>query len=573
MSADKLDKSRSRRNFLKLSGTTLGTVAIAGCSGDENGSDGDSQDTDNNQDTDDSSGNSGGDVPVLTYASISELISELDPAYVVDLSQGQHVNIYDPLVHEDSETHAPKAHLAEEWEADGTTWTFTIRDDVQFHDGTQVTAEDIRWSLERYIKLDRAFSSFWKGSIDPDEDISAPDDTTFVIETENVYGPLLSTLVQLRAVNKELVMEEAENPEEDFGNSWLSQNEAGSGPYQLTQYTPGETVSYEFERFEDYFLGWDEESPTGATGEPFEKTRGINVPEQNTISNLFGEREALHTDYSLSPDTYDQIESQDGTKTIEDTQLMLHYAPMNTQREPMDDRWVRLAVARAFDYETAITEIEGGSYPENEAIGAVPKNLFGHNKDLDPVEHDLDAAKAAIDESSYTIDEINEIGITQHNTDPSGVRPQEHLMLQSALNDLGIETEITQTPWADYSSLFSSPETAPQIGLHNMAIKNLSPQSHCELMHHPDAMGNYQSGAWYMDDELTTLLNDARETVDREQRVELYKEAQQIIYDAHSSIYISNPPWRMATHEGVDGFTYYGLPGWEMNYHDARWNP
>lgn len=578
MASSRSDTDRDRRTFLKLAGSAAGSVALAGCIGGGGGGDGgdggdsgDGGDGGGTTTTDDGGTTNGGgsSAPVLYQPSISQPMNQLDPAFVTSGAQDMHKNIYDELITEDADTHGPAAHLATEWESVGdNTWQFTIRDDVTFHDGTQLTAEDLRWSLERYIKLGRGFSSFWKGVVDPDSGVRAPDDTTLEIQTNEPYGPFIATLVQLRAVNKELVQQEASD---DLGHDWLAKNEAGSGPYELAQWNQGS--EFVIERDSDYWGGWDDPSPVGASGQPFETVRKTKVPEQSTIANLFGEREAVVTDNSLSPETYEQIEGMSGTEIHRSQQLSLHYSPIHCQKKPTDDKFVRKAITHAFDYQTAIEEIEGGTYPDDQARGPVPNNLEGHNDDIEPYEYDLDKAKDAIDQSSYTIDEINEIGITQHKTDPGGIRHREHLMLQSSLNEIGIKTEVVQTPWAEYSSIVADKETAPQIGLHNHSIKTLSPDSHTYLMHHPDAMGTYISMSWYNDPELTEVLEEARQTLDRDARHELYKEAQQMIVDAYPAIYISNPPWRLATHEPIDGVNYYGMLRWELNYHNMRWNP
>ena len=179
---------------------------------------------------------------LVVAATIDDIIS-LDPAQSFEFS-GNDVdqNLYDRLV--DFDPLDLKAgfqpSLAESWEVseDGKTITFKIRDGVKFHSGNPLRAEDAAWSLQRVVKLDKspAFILTQFG-LTPEnvEDMVKADGNMLSITLDQPYAQsfVLNCLTANAAsiVDKELVMQHVEG--EDLGNTWLTTNDAGSGPFTL----------------------------------------------------------------------------------------------------------------------------------------------------------------------------------------------------------------------------------------------------------------------------------------------------------------------------------------------------
>ncbi|PNP07695.1 ABC transporter substrate-binding protein [Enterobacter hormaechei] len=168
----------------------------------------------------------------------------LDPAAMTGNEVvGIVVNLYDSLVELDPNalTNVRPA-LATSWDIspDRKTLTFHLRDDVKFHSGNPLTAEDVVWSMRRLLHLNLAQASVWKSygfsKQNIDSQISAPDAYTVQIVLPKPNDPQLviyslGALGNLGVLDSKTVQQHAVNS--DWGNRWLTTNEAGSGPFML----------------------------------------------------------------------------------------------------------------------------------------------------------------------------------------------------------------------------------------------------------------------------------------------------------------------------------------------------
>jgi len=168
----------------------------------------------------------------------------LDPAAMTGNEVvGIVVNLYDGLVELDPGTPTQVVPaLAERWEinAQGNLLTFHLRDGVRFHSGNLLTADDVVWSLRRVLKLNMAQASVWKSygfsRDNAEQRIRAPDSRTVEIALPKPNDPKL-VLYSLAALGSGSVLDRqtvlAHEQNGDWGNHWLTTNEAGSGPFKL----------------------------------------------------------------------------------------------------------------------------------------------------------------------------------------------------------------------------------------------------------------------------------------------------------------------------------------------------
>ena len=153
------------------------------------------------------------------------------------------VNLYDSLVELDPNTLTNvKPALAKSWDIspDGKTLTFHLRDNVTFHSGNPLTAEDVVWSMRRLLHLNLAQASVWKSygfsKKNIDQQIKALDDYTVQLTLPKANDPQLviyslGALGNLGVLDRKTVLSHEVN--NDWGNRWLTTNEAGSGPFML----------------------------------------------------------------------------------------------------------------------------------------------------------------------------------------------------------------------------------------------------------------------------------------------------------------------------------------------------
>ncbi|MFW6421631.1 MAG: ABC transporter substrate-binding protein, partial [Candidatus Bipolaricaulota bacterium] len=298
----------------------------------------------------------------FTFATYQETMT-FDPAKSVDETElGNVFNTYDPLVYP-VKGEAPKPWVAESWEVgeDGKTYVFQIRKGIEFHDGNELTAEDVEFSMERMLRINEGFAWLWTDILTP-EGVTATGEYEVTFELEETFGPFIATLVQFNIVNKELLMEEKKSGDfgdyGDYGQEYLETNDAGSGPYEIDSVTLGDEIV--FTKFDDYWKGWEENQ--------VEKAIWKVIPERATMDTLLKKGEIDMIDQWGTPEEYEELDKVEGVKTVEDPNVQLYLHQMNNKKEPLDDMYIRKAISYAFDYETALNDVFKGA---DQARGSV----------------------------------------------------------------------------------------------------------------------------------------------------------------------------------------------------------
>jgi len=254
---------------------------------------------------------------------------------------------------------------------------------------------------------------------------------------------------------------------------------------------------------------------------------------------------------------------------MEAEQFAVFHIGLHTQKPPTDDPKVREAFAYAYDYQAAIDNIfQGGVNPP----GVVPKSMPGHNDDLEPVTRDLDRAQAALEESNYTVEEINAAGVEHVHVAEIQRQRNVGLLFQNSLSELGIEVDVNPLTWAQMTERTSQMDTSPTAINILYASQYPSPDSFLYNAYHPSNSGSWQYVSWMDDDDLISNLENARSTADSAQATELYKEAQKQIYDSYPGIYIVNQPLRVGFNSNVDGYSHKGVSGYYGRFHDMSWS-
>lgn len=510
-------------------------MMLTGCIGDDGGD-----------------GSGGESADTLVYTSSTEIPSA-DPAVISGhAALSVSYNAYDPLVTVDENLEIV-GRLASDWKSadGGQRWTFQIREDVPTHDGNTLTAEDVAYTVKRAQEVGSGISSLWSTVI---ENVEATGDHEVEFTLEEPFGPFVATLTTLFVVDKNSL----EGATGDYGQEYLESNSAGTGPYILEERNAGDQTT--FTQFEDYYQGWEDNA--------IERFRMEIISEESTNRQMMTTGEAHVTDQYLSPQAYQEIGNSDNARVYEDSQPSLYHMMMNTQKEPFDDRNVRKAFNLVFDSHSAVENIWGGG---NVASGPVPVGIPGKNEELEPYATDTDAAADAISQSSYSVDDINAIDITVAH--PAGFTNQRRnaLLLQDSLTDIGIEIGVSAEQWSSVTDRVTDPETAPQMLSSTATASVPTADAHTYQMHHPSQHGTYTSAAFYSTDELTQVLEDARTEPDLESRYELYRQAQELIYEGYPSVYVCYIPFRVGLSEQVGGFTDLKLMGASHQFHNYNW--
>jgi peptide/nickel transport system substrate-binding protein len=189
-----------------------------------------------------------------------DLPANLDPHHILDLGMtGYALNTYDNLYR--YEDNPPKMQpwlaISHTSSPDGLVWDFKLRQGVKFHDGSELAADDVVYSVQRLLGIGRAPAAPFLPILKP-ESVNAPDRYTVRFTLDRPYGPFFGMIPMVFIVNPRAVKPHEEAG--DWGARWLASNEAGSGAYRLipSSYLPLEHA--DVEKYDDHFYGWRENS-------------------------------------------------------------------------------------------------------------------------------------------------------------------------------------------------------------------------------------------------------------------------------------------------------------------------
>lgn len=395
--ARKLRGKATRRRFLTVAGATTASTALAGCLADDDDPDldpdddtADDDDTEDPDDTDDTDDADDTDpVEPLDEVTITqgEFITNPDPH---DHIAGPYFNIFDQ-VYEPIFRVTPdiefEPHIVTEWEHVGDGAELTVRDDVVFHDGTEMTAHDVAYSYNRQIDPEHSIESDQAAGLGSIDNAEALDDTTVFLEYE-----VTPVLAEFEYANYGRVV--PEDFFEDRGHPITGDDETyfnGTGPLEVVDFEP--EVEILMEPFDDYWgEAVDFDSVTfNADGESSGRVSSLETDESQLIDNVIPE------DVSI-------VDENPDLEIRAETSLRNVFLVMKSGVEPFDSLEFRQAMNYAVDNEGIINTILGGfAEPSTQPIA---EGVFGYNPDLDPYEQDLAQAEDLVDDSGYAGVEI-----------------------------------------------------------------------------------------------------------------------------------------------------------------------
>lgn len=426
-------------------------------------------------------------------------------------------NVFDTLVAPDENLEMQPA-LAESWEVsdDQLTWTFDLRDDVTFHDGSEFTSEDVVYSYRRII--DEELANAWKFAAITD--ITAPDDDTVVITVAQPTPNLLSNLGGFKG----MAIVQQENVE----SGDITTAPVGTGPFSVTGYSSGDRITLAANP--DYWGGAPE-----LGGVEF---RFISEPATALAALRAGD---IHWTDVVPPQQVSELESDDTVEIGLTPSSDYWYLALNEAREPWSDVRVRQALAYAIDRDAIVQAVSYGTAALNQL--AIPEQSVWYTA-YDEYSTDLDAAQALLDEAGFTGGTLDLLATSDY---PETVTAAQ--IIASNLEPLGIDVEIRQP---DFSTWLDEQNTGNFDMLMMGWLGNIDPDDFYYSQHHTDGASNAQG---YSNAEVDALLDAGRIETDPEARKDLYAQAATIIADEASYIYLYNPSVIQVWSPDVTGYT------------------
>lgn len=461
------------------------------------------------------------DEQILIIGADSEAAG-LDPHKVpAHASVRIYTKIYDSLINTDKDmNYVP--NLAESWETpDDTTYVFKLRDNVKFHNGRAMTAEDVKYSFERIMDPDTA--SIAKSYFKDVKEINVIDDYTIEFKLEKPYAPFLSYMSSSYAVVvcKEVVEE----------NGDLMQVACGTGPFMLEEWVPDNHIT--LVKNPDYFI----------EGQP-----AVEKLVYNTMTDEASRLAALRTGKihitTLSPQSLPLVKKNPDINIKSYQSNNYTFLGFNMNIEPFNDQKVRQAMSLAVDRDEIAKIVFNGDAVNT---GAVPSALGKWSLDVNTnplYTQDIEKAKALLAEAGYA--DGFEMEITALGGYPDIVGTAQ--VLQQQLEQIGIKATIKQLELGQYVDAWKKTDHQVMAGRNG---SGLDPDRALNFFFNTEGSAN----VWgFSDEEYDRLTNLGKVTIDGDERAEIYMEAQERLIELSPNLFFNSPMNYYFARKEVKGF-------------------
>ena len=433
--------------------------------------------------------------------------------------------------------------LAEDWNATDTSITFRLRKDAKFHDGTPITAKDVKWSFDRAVSVG-GFPTFQMkaGSLEKPDQFVAVDDRTFrvdFIRKDKLTIPDLAVIVP-GIYHSELVKKHATD-KDPWGLDYTKNNIAGGGAYKVARWQAGTEVV--FERFDDWRSG------------ALPKVKRViwrTVPSAGNRRALIERGDA---DISVDLPNKDFVELKQADKVAVVTNLIgngIGYIGMNCKRPPFNNLKVRQAVAYALPYQKIMDAVMFGL--AGPLFGAKPGQPI---QPVWPQPHpyytDLAKARQLLAEAGHP----NGFDTTlSFDLGFAAVNEPLCVLVQESLTQIGINTIINKVPGANWRGELLKKEM-PLISNFFSGWLDYPEYFFFWCYHGQDAVFNTMS---YQDKDMDSMIDAARaaaaigdETVYDKNVTGFIQKA----FDEVPRIPLFQPTLSMAMQKNVSGYRYW----------------
>ncbi len=463
---------------------------------------------------------------IITYASLSEMTTA-DPSTEFSNSVLWLPLVYETLLWYNPLTGEFTPGLAVNYtvSSDGLVWTFYLRKNAVFHDGTPVTAHAVKASIERTITLGQGAAYI----LEPVERVEAVDDYTVKFYLKHA-APLNKILASPYAVYifSPRVAEHAgaQNLTDPKVAEWFNKgNDAGSGPYRLVKWDPESEVI--LEKFTDWW-GWKE------VGYPLASPNAPDVFIVKIIKDAVTQERMLRAgqidiaEY-VPPETVEDFGKDPNYIVVKTPSFQNLLLLFNTKKPPLDNPLVRQAIAHAIPYEDIVKVARAGL--ARVASGVIPYGMWGHFENF-RYEYNLTLARQLLAEAGYPAGINKTLVLVYTAGDIYEQRTSE--LIHSSLAQLGITVEIRPLSWEEQWALaqkgWEDPNAAQDLFIFYWWPDVLSPITYLYNMFHSESKSF--NLCYYENKEFDDLIMEAYslEGVNPDKALELYRRAQEILY-------------------------------------------
>ena len=432
---------------------------------------------------------------ILTMAQKAE-IKTLDPQKATDsVSRSIIKLINQTLVYIDNEGNIVPELAQEITKVSPKETLIKIKNDIKFSNGETLTIDDVLFSLERAKASPKMSQDLYMI-----ESFEKVDDRTLKINTLYDAGNLLHKLASggVAIVNKK-AFEEDEN------------NIVGTGMFKLKEWVAGEKLVLERNEFFK-----DSKSNIDTLVVKF-------VPEANSRMIML-ETGEIDLARDLLPLDFKKLSEDTKFTTVEVETPSNMFLGFDLRNELLADKRVRQAIAYAINNEDLVKTVFNGS--ASVATSPVPKITTGHNENSNNYPQNIEKAKQLLAEAGYPNGFNIELFVSEDNQ-----RIDMAVIIQDNLKKIGINAEIKTFQWAAYVSTIENPNIIKPLFIMSWNISNDDPDEVLYPLYHSSQIDAHTNVVFYKNEKFDNLISEARETTDKDKRMKLYEEAQDIIQE------------------------------------------
>lgn len=398
--------------------------------------------------------------------------------------------------------------IAESYEqTSDTQYAVKIREGIKFHDGSDLTAEDVKFSLDRAIA-----SASVSYIVDFIDNVEVVDEYNVLINLKAPYAPALRNLsVPFSAIVPKALVEADEDA--------FIKNPVGCGPYKFVEWKPGDSAR--LVAFDEYFGG------KAATENLVMKV----IPEasQRTIAL---ENNEIDIAYDIIPNDLEKVANNENLQLFDAPSLTCYYVSMNLNKAPYDNQLVRDAINFAIDRQTIVDIIAYGSGEPADAI--VAPGVFGYSSP-GAYEYDPEKAKSLLAEAGYPDGFSTSIWVNDNQT-----RVEVCQAIQGMLKEIGIDCAVEVMEFGSFIQ-------ATTNGEHDMAYfgwvtSSIDADYTYYSLEHSSQQGAAGNRTFLADAEVDALIETGRTTTDTETRLAAYRDLAVKLKEINNNapIYYSN---------------------------------
>ncbi|WP_048601465.1 ABC transporter substrate-binding protein [Rubeoparvulum massiliense] len=420
-----------------------------------------------------------------------------------------HVNLFNYLFKFD-ENQQLQPELAESYKlVDDTTWEITLRQGVKFHDGTELTAEDVKFTLERVAK-DSALREHpnYKQILE----VKVLEDYKVQILTDGPQPALLNRLARLGSgiLPKAYI--------EEKGWETFLEHPIGTGPYQFVEWVRDDRVV--LERFTDYYFGGNEE---------WERVVFRVIPEASTRVNelLTG---GVQIAMNVPPNDWERIDNNDGTHVaLAESNRVMFLVVRHTEGTPTADPRVREAIDYAIDDKALAEQLLGGAgVPTRTRV--TPGNIGANPNLYNDYLYDPEKAKTLLAEAGYP----NGLTLTLHSPQGRYLQDREVAeMIVAYLGQVGIQVNLDFMEWSNFVEMRKA-KNNKELYLIGIGNSLFDADLVVDFYHSQRAAGEID----YANAEVDQLIEAARINMNAEEREKQYQRIQEIIAEDRPHIHL-----------------------------------